>query len=190
MVTTRSQAPRAAGETSQAQAPSQANKHLKHQDPYHLPGKQQESIDALTYNSFYVFEDYATIYRIPVSSLQGQSFSSLTSGSEKIAFLKEHGEKVDKPVKVDKTQMVGAPFGAPRLMIHHQGAWIFWNEGQIEYMVPCGNENGEDSELSKEFERLKDEGMTLDERREGTIRHAVRIRAWPDYVKRVDSGVV
>lgn len=99
--------------------------------------------------------------------------------------MKEHGEKIDKPVKVDKTQMVGAP----RIMLNHQGGWIHWNEGQIEYMVHCADATGEDSKLSKEFERLKDAGIALEERREWTVRHAVRIREWPDSVKRVDSMV-
>lgn len=182
MVTTRSQVPTASEASPAPQAPPQAP---KSQTPYRLPGKEQESIDAATYNSFLVFEDFATIYRIPVTSPEASIFETLSDGLSKIAFLKEKGEKIDKSVKVDKTQMVGAP----RIMLHHQGGWIHWNEGQIEYMVPCENEKGEESELAREFERLRDEGMTVEVRREWTVRHAVRIREWPDSVRRIDSVV-
>lgn len=73
-------------------------------------------------------------------------------------------------------------------MIHHKGSWIFWNEGQIEYLVPTEDENGEDSEVAKEFQRLTaDGGLKGLERREWVVRRATRIREWPEHIKRLQS---
>jgi len=141
------------------------------------PELEPDSIGPETYNKFLAFENAESVYRIPISSPLSSTFSTL-SGPEKITYLKTHGQKTTKRPESERG----------RIMIHHSGAWIFWNEGQIEYMVPCEDEFWKDTQDAEEFARLSGEGKMKGEvRREWVVSRAVRIREWPDHIKRVQS---
>ncbi|KUJ11383.1 uncharacterized protein LY89DRAFT_674703 [Mollisia scopiformis] len=137
------------------------------------PEDEPSSIGPEIHNKFVTFETTSQLYRLPLSSPLATTFLTL-SGPSKIEFLKEHGEVIAKKSIEERG----------RIMIHHSGSFIFWNEGQIEYLVPREKEGWEDHELSKEFEKLVERG---EGRREWILRNAMRIKEWPDHAQRKQS---
>jgi hypothetical protein len=122
---------------------------------------------AVGYVENYTFESEATIYEIEAQSEKGRNFQILSSGPEKIQFLKENGER--------KVKEIGG-----RIMVPQNGAWRFYNNGQLEYMFRADDMSGCETELEKQCKKIKE----LDEKKAFLEKNATKIREWPERCQR------
>ena len=65
-------------------------------------------------------------------------------------------------------------------MIPQKGAFLFFDVGQLEFIINA------ETELGRRYERVK-EVMTTEEKRDFLLGNATRIREWPEEMKRVQG---
>lgn len=119
----------------------------------------------------YMFENETTIYEIEAQSEKGRNFRILSTGSEKINFLKENGEE-----KVKET--------GGRIMLQQKGAWRFYNR-QLEYMFRADDPSGHETEIERQYEKTE----KLDEKKAFLEKNATMIREWPARILRTENLV-
>ena len=120
----------------------------------------------------YTFESETNVYEIDAQSETGRAFQDLSTGPEKINFLKENGRETTKET-------------GGRIMLPEKGAWRFYNVGQLEYMFRADDASDSESQLEKLCKDI--EG--LDEKKEFFLKNATRIREWPQRIRRVENLV-
>ncbi|TGO12714.1 hypothetical protein BTUL_0083g00170 [Botrytis tulipae] len=116
--------------------------------------------------------DETLLYEIDAQSEAGREFQKLSTGPEKIQFLKENGVKTTKET-------------GERIMIPGKEAWRHYNVGQLEYMFRADDDSGVESQLEKQCKDIRG----IDEKKKFILKNATKIRVWPERIHRVDSLV-
>lgn len=121
-------------------------------------------------NEKYAFEDETKLYEIDSQSEKGREFARLSTGPEKIGFLKENGQETTKET-------------GGRVMLPNKGAWRFYNVCQLEYMFRADDDDSSESSLEKQCKEI--EGV--DKKKGFFLKNATRIREWPERIQRMEN---